>query len=46
LQILLPHRPLLLPLYWQCTRQPLPMLERLTQAVLAAARQGLEGANG
>ncbi len=36
-----PEAPLLLPLFWQCRRQPLPMLERLTQAVLAAAREGL-----
>lgn len=42
LVLLLPDAPLLLPLFWQCRRQPLPMLERLTQAVLAAARQGLE----
>ncbi len=42
LQLLLPQAPLLIPLYWQCTRQPLPMLERLTQAVLRAARGNLE----
>ncbi len=42
LQVLLPQTSLLLPLYWQCTRQALPMLERLTRAVLAAARDGLE----
>ncbi|MDC8770466.1 LysR family transcriptional regulator ArgP [Roseateles albus] len=42
LQPLLPQAPLMLPLYWQYTRQQLPMLERLTQAVLAAARDGLE----
>ncbi|MCV2370507.1 LysR family transcriptional regulator ArgP [Roseateles oligotrophus] len=41
---LLPGAPLMLPLYWQYTRQPLPMLERLTQAVLAAASAGLEPA--
>jgi LysR family transcriptional regulator (chromosome initiation inhibitor) len=42
LLLLLPQAPLMLPLYWQSTRQKLPMLERLTQAVLAAARDGLE----
>lgn len=41
LQLLRPDAPLMLPLYWQYSRQALPMLERLTQAVLAAARQGL-----
>ena len=34
-----------LPLYWQHTRHALPMLKRLTDAVVVAARQGLEPAH-
>ena len=30
------------PLYWHQVRLKIPMLERLTQDVLAAAREGLE----
>ncbi|MEJ6004039.1 LysR family transcriptional regulator ArgP [Paucibacter sp. AS339] len=41
LQLLTDQSELLLPLYWQTTRQPLPMLDRLSAAVLTAARQGL-----
>ncbi len=42
LQCLLPGQSeLRLPLYWQCTRQALPMLERLSAAVVAAAKRGL-----
>jgi LysR family transcriptional regulator (chromosome initiation inhibitor) len=35
-------RELFVPLYWQHTRLRVPMLDRLTQAVLKAARQSLE----
>jgi LysR family transcriptional regulator, chromosome initiation inhibitor len=34
-------RPLLVPLYWQYTRMQVPMLDRLTRAVISAARQAL-----
>lgn len=33
--------PLDVPLHWQCARRPLPALERLTAAVVAAARRTL-----
>lgn len=39
---LVEDRPLLVPLYWQHTRLQVPMLDRLTQAVTAAARSGLQ----
>ncbi|MFY7866347.1 LysR family transcriptional regulator ArgP [Roseateles sp.] len=42
LQLLRPDAALLLPLYWQTPRLALPMLERLTRAVLSAAQEGLE----
>jgi LysR family transcriptional regulator (chromosome initiation inhibitor) len=38
---LVPERTLLVPLYWQHTRLQVPMLDRLTRAVLAAARDAL-----
>lgn len=37
-----PDLPLMVPLYWQHTRHALPMLKRLTDAVVSAARDGLE----
>jgi len=40
-----PDTPLMVPLYWQHTRHALPMLKRLTDAVVVAARQGLEQAS-
>jgi len=42
LQVLRPNAELRLPLYWQAPRLALPMLDRLTQAVLHAAGLGLE----
>ena len=39
-----PDLPLMVHLYWQHTRHALPMLKRLTDAVMAAARDGLEQA--
>jgi LysR family transcriptional regulator (chromosome initiation inhibitor) len=39
---LVPGRTLAVTLYWQHTRLPVPMLERLTGAVIAAARCALE----
>jgi LysR family transcriptional regulator, chromosome initiation inhibitor len=39
---LVPGRTLAVTLYWQHTRLPVPMLERLTGAVIAAARSALE----
>lgn len=42
LQVLRPDAELRLPLYWQTPRLALPMLDRLTQAVLHAAGLGLE----
>jgi LysR family transcriptional regulator (chromosome initiation inhibitor) len=38
---LVPGRPLAVPLYWQHTRLQVPVLERLTQAVVRVARLGL-----
>lgn len=35
------ERPLLVPLYWQHTRLQVPMLDRLTRAVIATARDSL-----
>jgi LysR family transcriptional regulator, chromosome initiation inhibitor len=40
---LVPGRLLSVPLYWQHTRLQMPMLERLTRAVVAAARSSLGG---
>ncbi|MCV2350261.1 LysR family transcriptional regulator ArgP [Paucibacter sp. Y2R2-4] len=42
LRVLRPNAELRLPLYWQTPRLALPMLDRLTQAVLHAAGLGLE----
>ena len=39
---LVPGRELLVPLYWQHTRLQVPMLDRLTRAVVTAAREGLQ----
>ena len=39
---LVPGRDLAVALYWQHTRLPVPMLDRLTTAVIAAARSALE----
>ena len=39
---LLPRKPLAIPLYWQHTRLQVPMLERLTRAVVQAARAQLD----
>lgn len=39
---LVPGRSLAVSLYWQHTRLPVPMLDRLTQAVIASARLALE----
>jgi LysR family transcriptional regulator, chromosome initiation inhibitor len=39
---LAPDRALLIPLYWQHTRLQVPMLDRLTRAVVTAARDGLQ----
>jgi LysR family transcriptional regulator, chromosome initiation inhibitor len=39
---LLPERQLTVALYWQHTRLPVAMLDRLTRAVIAAARLALE----
>ena len=41
LQEILPGRRLSVPIYWQYTRLPVPMLARLTDAVIAAARQAI-----
>jgi LysR family transcriptional regulator, chromosome initiation inhibitor len=38
---LIPGRVLTVPLYWQHTRLQVPMLDRLTQAVIKAAKQSL-----
>lgn len=38
---LVPGRSLVVPLFWQHTRMQVPMLDRLTRAVIAAARQKL-----
>jgi LysR family transcriptional regulator (chromosome initiation inhibitor) len=38
---LVPGRSLAVPLYWQHTRLQVPMLERLTRAVVEAARETL-----
>jgi LysR family transcriptional regulator (chromosome initiation inhibitor) len=38
---LVPERTLAVPLYWQHTRLPVPMLSRLTRAVIQAAKSGL-----
>jgi LysR family transcriptional regulator (chromosome initiation inhibitor) len=38
---LVPGRDLRVPLYWQATRLAVPTLTRLTEAVIAAAREGL-----
>lgn len=38
---LVPGRPLAVPLYWQHTRLQVPVLSRLTRAVIQAARSGL-----
>lgn len=38
---LAPGKPFDVPLYWQCTRLALPALQRLSEAVLAAARAAL-----
>ncbi len=38
---LVPGRPLTIPLYWQHTRLQVPVLSRLTRAVVQAARAGL-----
>jgi LysR family transcriptional regulator (chromosome initiation inhibitor) len=39
---LVPGRSLAVSLYWQHTRLPVPMLDRLTRAVIASARLALE----
>ncbi|MFI4868261.1 MAG: hypothetical protein ACHQDD_02780 [Steroidobacterales bacterium] len=39
---LVPRRSLAVALYWQCTRLPVPMLDRLTDALIAAARSALD----
>jgi LysR family transcriptional regulator, chromosome initiation inhibitor len=39
---LVPRRTLAVSLYWQHTRLPVPMLDRLTRAVIASARLALE----
>jgi LysR family transcriptional regulator, chromosome initiation inhibitor len=39
---LVPGRNLAVALYWQYTRLPVPMLDRLTRAVIASARRALE----
>jgi LysR family transcriptional regulator, chromosome initiation inhibitor len=38
---LVPGRTLTVPLYWQHTRLQVPMLNRLTEAVVKAAREAL-----
>jgi LysR family transcriptional regulator, chromosome initiation inhibitor len=43
---LVPGQPLAVPLYWQRTRLQVPMLLRLSQAVIAAARQALKPMQG
>jgi LysR family transcriptional regulator (chromosome initiation inhibitor) len=42
---LMPGRALVVPLYWQATRLAVPMLARLTDAVVAAAHEALESAS-
>jgi LysR family transcriptional regulator (chromosome initiation inhibitor) len=42
---LVPGRTLCVPLFWQHTRLPLPMLDRLTQAIVTTARTTLRGAS-
>jgi LysR family transcriptional regulator, chromosome initiation inhibitor len=42
---LVPDRALLVPLYWQHTRMQVPMLDRLTHAVVTAAKQALRAGN-
>lgn len=42
---LVPRRALDVPLYWQVTRLAVPMLERLTQSVVAAARAALKSSD-
>ncbi len=39
---LVPARELAVPLYWQVSRLAVPMLQRLTEAVLASARAALD----
>lgn len=38
---LVPGQPLDVPLYWQCARLPVPMLDRLTASVLRVAQRAL-----
>ena len=40
---LVPGRTLSVPLFWQHTRLPVPMLDRLTRAIVTAARSALSG---